>query len=85
MVENNIVVSREIMIAALRYSLGRETYMSVRVMEAIKNNIERLSTSDLKLYVEEIKMAHNYGDNFDERAWMHFADYLNEQIGLRGE
>ena len=83
--ENNIVVSREIMIAALRYSLGRETYMSVRVMEAIKNNIERLSTSDLKLYVEEIKMAHHYGDSFDERAWTHFADYLNEQIGLREE
>ena len=68
------------MLFALRYSLGRQTYASESVATAIKDNIEKISSDNLKQYVREIRVCESYGMDFDETFWLSFAHYLESEF-----
>lgn len=74
--KNGFMVNRDILIYALRYSLGRMSYAPSVVSDAIKDNIENISSGDIKLYIREICDCEDYGMEFDKEHWLKFAKYL---------
>lgn len=74
------VVERDILMYALRYSLGRQTFAPITVIENIKNNIYKLNQNDIKLMIKEIKEQEHYGADVDTKSWMSFLSYLNKKL-----
>lgn len=80
---NKIIVSRETLIFAFRYSLGRCSYAPDMIIQNIKDNINNISTNDIKLYIKEINECQNYGMHMDEQSWMDFKNYLELELKKR--
>ena len=76
-------VDRETLFFAFRYALGRMTYAPYTITENIKANIDNVSTGDIKLYIKEIKECSNYGMKFDEKYWLEFVAFLEEELNKR--
>lgn len=81
--DNNLTVERDVLLFAFRYSLGRMSYAPGKVTDAIKDNIENISTVDIKQYIKEIYECENYGMDFDKKHWLNFAKYLENELGNR--
>lgn len=77
---NNLQVDKDVLFFAFRYSLGRMSYAPYTTMGAIKENIDRLSISEIKKYLKEIYECEDYGMDFDEEHWLEFAKYLEQEI-----
>ena len=75
---NTMQVSKDILFYAFRYSLGRQTFAPTQVMEAIRNNISRISDHDIEQYIEEIEdqKRFGYGMECDKNEWLNFKQYL---------
>ena len=72
-----------VLICAIRYSLGRATYMSHLVMDYIKPLLPMLAVGTLQVIKRDIEDAERYGVGYgqecDKAAWMNFlADVRNE-------
>ena len=76
-------VPREILIYAFRYALGRQSTAPYNVTETLKENIENISTQDIKLYIREIEECECYGMDFDKEHWMNFVECLKKEIEKR--
>lgn len=81
---SNITVSREVLLFAFRYSLGRETYAPYVVTKAIKDNIKNITDEDINLYIKEILECSMYGADMDKEHWLDFAEYLKGILRERG-
>lgn len=82
---NNIIASKDVLIYAFRYSLGRMTYAPVTVCETIKSNIKNLSKYDLNLLIDEINNCQNYGMDFDKSYWLGFLRYLDNELNNKND
>lgn len=83
---NNLTANREIFIFAFRYALGRMSHSSYIVTEAIKDNIEKISDNDIKLYIREIKEYEErdlFKDELDKSYWIGFSKYLENKLNER--
>lgn len=77
-----------ICICAVRYALGRETYMPTLVQNFVKRHINELSTGTLEIMRCDVMQADSmfggYGDEkIDKPQWMYFMNYLNNEIRKR--
>lgn len=73
-----------ILICAVRYSLGRMTYMPHVVMDYIRPLLPQLSTKALAVFQRDIKGAYSYGDaNIDEPAWIKFLEEVRAELSRR--
>lgn len=81
---NEFKVSREVLIFAFRYAIGRQSYASTIVMDNIKNNINEIPVEDIKLYIREIKSTEFY-EEYDKKCWLHFLKYLEGVLEDRCE
>jgi len=69
-----------ILICAIRYSLGRRTYMPSTVTHFIMSHCkDMLSKKDLYVMIEDVERCKNYGEKCDEDTWMEFLSWLNTE------
>lgn len=73
-------VNRDILIYAFRYALGRMSYAPSIVTDAVKDNIDNISSEDIRLYIKEIYDCEGYGIEFDKEHWLNFAKYLEDVL-----
>lgn len=61
-----------ILVCAVRYSLGRRTYIVDWTCEFIRNNLHLLTDKDKQVIVRDIKEQekYGYGDECDKSCWM---------------
>lgn len=69
---------------AVRYCLGRQTYMPHLVMAYIIPRLPHLSNRTIGTMIRDIENAHSYGDeSIDKPSWMHFLEMCREEMGNR--
>ena len=68
------------LVCAVRYALGRRTYIVDWVCEFISNNTNLLIEKDKKVIIRDIEQQkeYGYGDKCDEEDWLALLDYLRE-------
>ena len=67
-----------VMICAIRYALGRRTYMPSIVCGFVKPKLPEMSKKDLYVIIRDIEEAHNYGDDMDYRVWIDLLEAARE-------
>lgn len=73
-----------ILTCALRYSLGRRSYMPALVVEYIKPLLPKLSDNTLTVMERDISTADDYGDEtIDKPYWMRFLEVIHEEQAKR--
>lgn len=71
-----------ILISAVRYCIGRRTYMPDIVTEYIMHNFDgKLSKKTIGVMIRDIDEAHGLGDRCDVDVWMKFKAWLHKQEG----
>lgn len=70
-----------VLICALRYALGRRSYMVGTVTRYIISEIPKLSDKCKKIMITDIEQAPSYGDDCDKEDWMLLLKKLREDIG----
>ena len=75
-----------IIICAIRYALGRRTYMPSLVCGFAKQYIKQIPTKDLYVIIRDIKEhgsrsygAEAYGDECDFKTWMDFLELVKTE------
>lgn len=81
--DKNLEVDRNILFFSFRYALGRMTYAPSVVIDNIKNNIEKIPDSEIKLYIKEIDEFGNYGMECDIKTWSNFSNFLKNELKKR--
>lgn len=85
--DKNFNVEKDILIFALRYSLGRRTFAPVIAIENIKANIDKFNKRDLEQIIEDIqyqkKLEAFLGDPVDVEHWENFVEYLEKIIAKK--
>lgn len=73
---------------AVRYCLGRRTYMPSSVIRFITPLIPQLTTRTLYVFKEDIEKREGHGgygdENIDKPDWMKFLDEVSREIQKRG-
>lgn len=73
-----------VLICAVRYSIGRMTYMPKLVQDFIRPLLPYLSNKTLYVMERDIAEASGYGDrNIDEPDWMRFLKAVREEMRVR--
>ena len=72
-----------LIISAIRYCLGRATYMPSLVQEATIEFLPYLSLNDLKVISSDIRKCDNYGMKEDEDSWVLFLSAVESEIDKR--
>ena len=69
-----------ILMCALRYSLGRRSYMPALVIGYITPLLPELSDNTLTVMERDISTAGDYGDKvIDEPSWMKFLEAIHKE------
>ena len=69
---------------AVRYSLGRRTYVPIAVCNFISPLIPGLSNRTLWCLMKDIEGADSYGDEkIDKPVWMEFLSNIRHEIDRR--
>lgn len=77
-----------IVLGALRYALGRRTYIVNVVADFIKDNLFLFANSDIRHFIREIERAAevgNLGDEYDKVIWQNLLLTLRQELSNRGE
>ena len=70
---------------AVRYSLGRQTYIPSLVQQFINRNLKLIDSNSLAVMVRDIKEAPSYGnERIDKPGWMNFLAVLEKELKDRG-
>ena len=70
---------------AVRYSLGRQTYMPSLVQQFINRNLKQIDSYSLAVMARDIKEAPSYGNKtIDKPGWMGFLAVLEKELKDRG-
>ena len=66
---------------AVRYSLGRQTYMPSLVQQFINRNLKQIDSYSLAVMAMDIKEAPSYGnETIDKPGWMNFLAVLEKEL-----
>ena len=66
---------------AVRYSLGRQTYMTSLVQQFINRNLKQIDSYSLAVMARDIKEAPSYGnETIDKPGWMNFLAVLEKEL-----
>lgn len=74
-----------VFICAVRYCLGRCTYMPKLVTDFILPYIPYLENRTLRVMIEDIRKAPSYGMECDTATWMLFLGKLEAEADKRGK
>ena len=67
------------LISALRYALGRRTYIVELTCKYIESQMPILSDRCKDVMIKDIESQKNYGDECDSEDWMRLLEKLREQ------
>ena len=67
------------LISALRYALGRRTYIVELTRKYIESQMPILSDRCKDVMIKDIESQKNYGDECDREDWMRLLEKLREQ------
>lgn len=67
---------RSLILSAVRYSLGRRTYIAQETAEIVMAHREALSPNDRIVILRDIREATSLGDGCDAREWLALASAL---------
>lgn len=70
------------LISALRYALGRRTYIVDLTCRYIERHMPILSDRCKDLMINDIESQKNYGDECDKEDWMRLLDKLKNRDTL---
>lgn len=71
---------------AIRYCLGRQTYMPRLVTDFIRPLLPHLDDKTLRVMRVDITIAESYGnETIDKPIWMRFLDDIEQEICRRKE
>jgi hypothetical protein len=77
----------ELAMCAVRYALGRMTYVSLSVPNAIMKYKLSLTTNALHVMLRDIKeyrdLYEKIGMDCDDESWRNFEQWLEQEIKLR--
>ena len=72
---------------AVRYAVGRRTYMPILVINFITPHLSELSDKTLWCFQRDLMERKNsgfdFGDEFDLQNWMNFLKNVNKEIEKR--
>ena len=68
---------------AVRYCIGRRTYMPKLVMDVIRPLLPALTDKTLWCFERDIEGEDNYGADYDEEEWMRFLSEVKAEIARR--
>ena len=69
-----------VLISAVRYCIGRRTYMPDVVTRWIMGHCKgQLEQNTLSVMIRDIEEASDLGDECDRQVWMRFLDWLKEE------
>lgn len=68
------------LLSAVRYALGRQTYIVGWTCEFIKNNLHLLEYKDIVIMIEDIKKCGYYGHDIDKLEWLKLLNVLENYI-----
>lgn len=68
---------------AVRYCIGRRTYMPKLVMDVIRPLLPALTDKTLWCFEWNIECADDYGADYDEEGWMRFLSEVKAEIARR--
>lgn len=77
-----------IVLGALRYALGRKTYIVTVVADFIKDNLFLFTNADIRHFIGEIRRAAevgNLGDECDKTTWQNLLLVLRQELSNREE
>ena len=81
-----------IIVCAIRYALGRRTYMPSLVCGYAKQYIQQIPTKDLYVISRDIREhgsrsygAEAYGDECDLKTWMNFLEAVETEYKTRSD
>ena len=88
--EYKFEVERDVLMYAMRYAIGRQTFAPSTVVQNIKHNIHLLDNNNLKMMIRDINWHASYGENSfgmqcDKELWLGFREYLENIIQNREE
>lgn len=68
------------LVSAVRYALGRRTYMVDWTCKFIRNNLHLLTDKDKQVMIKDIKQQeqYSYGDECDKADWLKLLNILKE-------
>ena len=68
------------LVGAVRYALGRRTYIVQWTCEFIRNNTHLLIDKDIQVMIRDIEQQkqYGYGDDCDEKCWLALLNYLKK-------
>ena len=78
-IDKNCSVEKSIILFALRYALGRQTFAPTIAIDNFKYNIDKFKIPELHMVISEIRShgnLHSYGADCDRETWMNFIAYL---------
>lgn len=70
------------LISAMRYALGRRTYIVELTCRYIELQIPRLSDRCKDVMIKDIESENNYGDECDREDWMRLLEKLKNRDTL---
>lgn len=69
---------------AVRYSLGRQTYISSIVQDYIIKNIDTIDSLSIETIIGDIEKAPSLGDErIDKPCWISFKNFLKNELKAR--
>lgn len=66
--------------SALRYGLGRRTYITGTISQFIIDNIKLIPNDQKLVMIRDIKEKEYYGDDCDEENWMKLLSELEKSV-----
>ena len=73
-------------ICAIRYCMGRQTYMPELVRGIVKPLLQKLSDSDISVMIDDSKSQWVFGDErIDKPGWMLWRGVLEREVKRRAE
>ena len=72
-----------LVVCAIRYCLGRKSYMPSVIIEAALPFLPHLSKNTLHVLQRDINSAQSYGMSMDKSAWMIFLEHIDAEITKR--
>lgn len=74
-----------IFLCAIRYAMGRRTYMPSLVCDYITRLLPMVSNQFLRLIMQEYNTYQgDYGDQCDYQTWMKFKEDVKKELEVRG-
>lgn len=67
------------LVSAVRYALGRQTYIVQWTCEIITKNLDLLTYKDKQVMIRDIENPLDYGDDCDKECWLKLLKTLKEE------